>query len=341
MLPKRPDDSNTPDSSKPQTEFEKLMAEEKADKARQDQALKRQRGDNSRNRKVLLGVGAGVTALIVAGLVIYDPTSGALRFGEKETHQVAAGKGEGTDTQKNGNVAGQPQNWWEEPANKYPVELQPWQQQTFNPKNATEVYASVDAAYTGTMLESASNQLPSQSTGFTNDPKQETVDGRLNPLFSYWTQEDFEAETGTMLERLINPTFGGWQADSNAGRMTDGSYKKLSDLFSKTWQEAHPNASDIPVFLGAGKSVDYLPSGGSRWIGQVKDMTTDFQYDESIRNYRVTLVADISYTTWTQSKQKTTQTVELTLNLVPNQNEYANGSANRVVIDSGTIEVKS
>lgn len=339
MLPKRPDASNTPEPSKPQTEFEKLMAEEKADKARQDQALKKQRGNGSRNRKVLLGVGAGAIALIVAGLVIYDPTSGALRFGEKDTKQVAAGNQ--TEISSNGNVAGQPQNWWEEPANKYPVKLQPWQQQTFDSKKSDAIYKQVDEAYIGSQLESASNQLPSESTGFTSDPKQETVDGQLNPLFSYWTQENFEAETGSMLERLINPTFGGWDSDSNAGRMTDGSYKKLRDLFSKTWQESHQNASDLPVFLGGGKSVDYLPNGGSRWVGQVKDMTTDFQYDESIRNYRVTLVADISYTTWTQSKEKVTQNAEITLNLVPNQNEYANGSANRVVIDSGKIEVKS
>jgi len=336
---------NTPEKPKAKTEFEKLLDEEKADKARQDAALKKQRGNTSRNKKIGLGAAGVFAAAVLTAVIIYDPFTGAVRFGDGGEDQTGS-KAPGTAT-----TVQQPQ-WYNEPANEFPVQLDDWQKSTLKDSDTEEgkangdvekIYNSIETYYTGSLLESYALTLPAESAGFTADPKQELLeDGTMNPAFSYWTKELYVREVGSMLERLINPTFGNWEDDSNNGRITDKSYGALKGLFSKQWLEAHPNSSDLPVFTGGSKTdVNYLPTGQKRWIGEVTNMESEFNYDESIRNYRVSVVADIVYTSWTQDREKVTENATIRLTLVPNQNEYSNGSANHIVIDESQIEVKS
>lgn len=347
--------SNPPEKPKAETQFEQLIAEEKADKLRQDEALKNQKSHVSRNQKIAFGAVGGATALLIVAILIYDPFTGALRFGDGEDQ---------TRSQVPSNSSIQQPDWWQEPANAYPIALEDWQMQTFNngeavapeantgsgdkdtpaaKENVEELYSSIEAYYSGKALESYALTLPSEASGFTSDPAAEKLeDGTLNPMFSYWTKELFVQETGAMLERLINPTFGNWAEDSNRGRLTNITYNALSDLFSQKWLANNLESSKLPVFVPpATTEISYLPEGEQRWVGEVKNVTIDFAYDMSIRNYRVTLVTDIVYTSWTQDQEKVTENAEIRLFLVPNQNEYENGSANHIVIDESQIEVKA
>lgn len=320
---------------KPQatSNFEKLLAEDKADKLSEDAALKRQRGHAKRNRRLMLSVLGGITALLIVTIAVYDPFTNSLRFG--------SGPGQ-TAVQAPGDTSFKAPQWWQEPGNVFPVKLDDWQQQTFTPKKADSLYKSIQTYYSGSSLESYALELPAESTGFTHDPKQELLaNGSINPMFSYWTKELFVSETGSMLQRLINPTYGNWATDGYNGRLTQVSYNALKDLFSKTWLAQNPTSKNLPLFAPSDPTIQYLPEGGTRWVGQIDNLQMTFAYDMSIRNYRVSVVADISYTSWTSSKEKKVEKAKLNLSLVPNQGEYDNGSANHVVIDASQIEVTS
>jgi hypothetical protein len=327
--------SNTPEMPEVESDFQKLLAEDKADKARQDEALKKQRGNASRNKKIGFGAVGGFTVLLLATIIVYDPFTGALRFGDGVDQT-------GSKPPAVAQTVQQPK-WYQESTNEFPVELDAWQKKTLTDENAKEIYPAIEMYYNGSILESYALTLPSESTGYTSDPAQELLeDGTLNPMFSYWTKELYVRETGAMLERLINPTFGNWVEDSSNGRLTDGTYKTLGNLFSKQWLDSHPNATDLPLFVNSSKTdINYLPAGEKRWVGKIANIDSELNYDRSIRNYRVSLVADIVYTSWTQDQEKVTENAQIRLTLVPNQNEYSNGSANHIVIDESQIEVKS
>lgn len=198
-------------------------------------------------------------------------------------------------------------------------------------------------------LASAASTLPSEAAGFTSDLDKQTMeDGTPNPMFSYWTEEQFSAEVGIMTERLLNPVFGGWEnyqyPEYKANTEFDTAL--ISDLFTSNWSEsnsAKPHSEYVPV-LADWNSDNY---GGkynltdvARWFGKVTSSSTTFTYDESKLNYTATYEAKVKFTAWTKDQKKVERTGTLTLNLVPAvTQEYGNNTSNRVLIDSGSLRM--
>lgn len=317
--------------AKSDQDFQRLLEEEQAEKTAQNKKLKAQSSKLTSQKAGFIGVSIAAIAILFA-IVIYDPFTGSLRWGSGQ---------EQTDVSSS-DTAGDYQApvWWKESANKYPVTLTQWQKDTFTEENRQKLFNEISTHYNGSAIDYAARTLPAESTGFTSDVTKELLeDGTLNPMFSYWTKELYIAEVGGMLERIINPTFGNWENDGYNGRLTQVSYSALEDLFSQRWLDSNPTSENMPLYVSS-SDIEYLPEGGSRWIGVIDHITTNFAYDQSIRNYKATLEVDIVYTTWTQSREKITENAQIRLVLVPNQDIYSNGSKNHIVIDEAQLEVR-
>lgn len=202
-------------------------------------------------------------------------------------------------------------------------------------------------------IVAAAGVLPSEAAGFTSDINQETNDdGSLNPMFAYWTQEEFAYELSLITETLLNPVFGGWSqytiSESKAGENFTLNPKMIS-MFSQAYLQANagkPASSWVPVYADWGGN-DYgladtlVPSSSARFYGTIKDAKLDYSYDSNNGQYRATLSASVVFTAWTKDQKTITKNGQLTLGLVSNPNGSANAaSPYRVVIDSAELNVE-
>lgn len=203
--------------------------------------------------------------------------------------------------------------------------------------------------YSDSEMTSSSNTLPSEESGYTSDPAQEYLeDGSMNPYYSFWTAEVFQAEVGTDIQRLINPSFGGWDLYQYSAYPANTYFNMdlVSDMFTERWitDNSSKNMSEyVPVYAdwegndyGLG---DQLLDSGPRWYGQVTSSNTTFQYDDSIQQYTVNMEINVKYTAWTKSQTKLEKNAVLTLKLVPNING-AGKSSHRVLIDEASLKVE-
>lgn len=351
--------------------IEDIIAEDRADEEAEDSFLKKNK-DRSVSRAAVLGLLALLlVGVSLGGIVVFDP------FGDDKDNNNT---GEQIEVPKNTDpeleivIPDDPDivnedNFYQRDDKYFPIETEEWQKTPYdtldtntepasdNEDDSVNNSGNIDEEFKATIIEysagsdidRASGTLPSEMTGFTADiGKVENPDGSLNPMFSYWTKEVFETELTLIVERLLNPVFGGWEmyqwSEYEANKFFDLSL--FSDIFTERYVSENidePYSEWIPVYADWGAN-DYgmkdkiLPSG-SRWFGEVTSSNIEFVYDDETSQYNVTYVADVKFTAWGQDQSKMEKNGTLVLNLVSNVDQL-NGSNNRVLIDGASLTVK-
>lgn len=328
--------TNTP--GKPKSNFDQLMAEERSDKLKQDVKLKGQRG-GKRNQRIAYGIVGAFATLLLATIIIYDPFTGALRFGDGQD-QVASGP-------QNVPLVNNPFSWAKEPGKLFPGGTQPWEEDLHWKSDNEAGEAAKNQKYFETNLRQAALALPSEAAGFTSDDtKAINADGTINPLYSYWTQESFYFDTINILERFLNPVYGGWKPLQYSAGAGDA-YSVLSTIFSDVI---------TPEALARGTGIDTIPvladwnandygmgdqlltvEQGNRWLGTIETLDTTFTFNNELEQYDVILIAKVTYSAWTKDQKIVTKEGTLTLNLGANvAKTVPNG--NKVIVKSATLE---
>jgi hypothetical protein len=329
-----PNEAFTLGEKKQELDLDAIMEAEAADASREHEAIK-----SVRSKKALKitgiagGIAAGVAAVVV-GVIVFNP------FGGDQT--VGTG-GPGTvDNSKGTTYTSITNEWWQKEDNLYPIKLEDWQKRMYSADQAPSIGDAILAKQAGTPNGRHASVLPLEAAGFTSSLDETMLDGAQNPLFSFWTDELFQKETGIYLERFLNPKFGGWEpAQYLASEFTGGG---MNDMFTDRWlSNEGTSARSYPVFLDWNDN-DYGLSGtllatGSRWMGEATAIRTSFTYDEAAQQYSAQLVADVKYTAWTVDQTSIEKTGVLTLNLVANPENTKGTSSQRVLIDSATLEV--
>ncbi len=296
-------------------------------------------------------VGGAVVALgtVVASLVLLVPSSPfALSSGASPGAASAGAKASASAGGVSASGGGA-SAFYEQKDRYFPVKTAQWAQTTWTTQKASELSAAALATPVSGQLESQAAVLPSEAAGFTSDTSKQTIGTQLNPQFSYWTQESFTSDTSVIMERFLNPMFGGWQqyqySASNAANTFDvGPFK---DMFTPAWF-AQANGKKLSTLLPVyadWNSNDYgmsdqLLTSGPRWFGTVDSVATQFTYDSAALQYTVKLTANVTFTAWTKDQSTVTKQGVLTLNLVSNANGANPASTSRVLVDSGNLTVK-
>lgn len=309
-------------------DLQRLAEEQRRENEKQNKAhtaiFKKTRG-----RVISFYVAGGTAIALLVGLAAYDPFTQSVRWGQAPNQVAAGGAPMATYTAP---------EWFQEHENKYPVALNAWQQTAYDPtKDNFTLANTILTAFTGQTIVIAAQVLPSTTTGYTDDgAKAYNPDGSKNLLYSLWTQENFSASVIVATERLINPVFGGWSAESRTNDLTS-IRNKVADVFTGDWLISETplpvltDSSPVPGFTMG----DGLTSNGSGWVGTVTGWTVDFNYDQATLNYSATVRVFIDYAIWKNDRTTATTTGELVLQLIPNLD--AKTQTDRVLIDSATL----
>lgn len=285
---------------------------------------------SNRKRFITFGTVGTATLAIIVGLAFYNPFTGALPWGDKPEQTPI---GATADT----NTGAEKRQWFQQEGSRHPIELEKWQTTSHDEHQQATLANKILEAQQSQTIRSEAQVLPSVSSGFTDDASQAFGDnGSRNLLYSLWTQENFTTSTISAIERIINPTFGGWENESRNGDL-EAIKAKLSDLFTGDYLEgenALPVITDFTPIEGFTMG-DGLPAEGTGWTGVIQNTAVSFAYDQASQNYTATVRASVLYTIWKADKTTVETTGELTLQLVANQE--ARTQFDRVLISEASL----
>ena len=221
---------------------------------------------NERRRLIYVSIGGAVAIALIIGGIFLVPTVKGGKVPPVSTVTATTGTKAKASSAIPSGAPGADQNFAK--TNQIPFEHENWQAddyktQTSNEGNTQKFLETIRTSIEAGKLDNgtlalASSTLPSEAAGYTSDQDKVTLeDGSLNPMYAYWTKELFETEVGTTLERLLNPTFGGWEnyqySEYQANTQFDTSI--ISDMFTPNWLEANtgkPYNEYVPVMADWG-----------------------------------------------------------------------------------------
>lgn len=335
--------------------IEDLIREDQEAEREEDEILNNERNEG-RTKKIVLSV-AGVLAvcsIAVAG-VMFNPFDNDQKVGTGEITSSGPSDNGGDDSitnapdDNNADLAEEVDDFYLDEGKYFPTEVEEWAQSEYTDENVSEISEPVlETAKTEEWGE-ASMLLPSEEVGYTSDEnKKRTEDGSINLYYTYWTMEDFQKESTIAIERLINPTFGGWGVYQYPAYKANTEYDQriLNDLFTNnflTKNEGKPYSEYMPIYADWNSDnyggQDNLLTAGPRWHGDIVSSETEFVYDSSISQYVVNLTADVKFTAWGQDQSILEKNGVLTIKFVANANEEG-ASSHKVLIDDASLKVE-
>lgn len=326
--------------------IEELITADAKDREKEDKAL-RQAQKPERIKRAAIFVGGGLTiAALVTSLILWNPLGGNQNVGDGEQDMTDATVAAPSVPPPSDALT--PEDFYRQEGLFFPTSMEDWQTKSYEEQDKSEIKSKIIATMNSTEIGLAGNSLPSEESGYTADSDKQTLeDGSLNPQYSYWTAESFNAQVGVYLERLLNPTFGGWALNQYSGHPgnTEFNINSISDMFTARWiteNATKPFSEYVPVYADwAGNDYnlgDKLLTSGPRWYGKITSSNTEFTYDQSTQQYTVNLTAQVQFTAWAKDQSKLEKTGTLTLKLVSNATGL-NDSKHTVLIDDASLKV--
>lgn len=323
-----------------------------SDKSDRDELV----ASEERKRKQKKALAFGIPTL--AALVIAATIGGSVVFNDSNSSDGTNSSDNGGRTSAITNEA--PKNedgsvdtsddFWKEKGKETPVKTKEWTKSEYSEEAFTKdkgiiLTTAMDSSTPG---GTDATLLPSESAGFTSDVSKEYLnDGTINPDFSYWTAEVYQAEVTSHVERLLNPTYGGWSKFQYPAYPGNSSFElnTVSDMFTTRYlneNSENPFSDYIPVYADWNGDnyggENQLLESGPRWYGTLDTVSSDFTYDDATQQYTVKYAADVTFTAWTTDESKLEKKGKLELTFVANVNG-ANASSNRVLIDNAKLTV--
>lgn len=332
--------------------IEDLIREDQEAEKKEDEILESEK-KQGHTKKIVFG-SLGVLALcgIVVGGVLFNPFDNDQKVGTNNVSTVAPSDNGGSDDENVVNVdlkdSVKVDDFYLEEGRYFPAEVNEWAKTEYSSEIESEITENVITTAEGSEWGISSNLLPSEAGGYTSDDsKQFLEDGTINPDYSFWTAEVFQKESTIAMERLLNPTFGGWGVYQYPAYSANTEYDQLilGDLFTNNWKTANQEKaySDyIPIYAdwnadNYGGQENLLVSG-PRWHGDIVDSSTEFVYDETLQQYSATVTANVKFTAWSQEQTTLEKNGVLTIKFVANANGEGDG-LHKVLIDEASLKV--
>lgn len=340
------------DESDKELSLDEIIAADANDDAAEDKIINKERRKEKAKKTAVITAGGVLAVAVTAGFLFFTPFGGDLNFNKDAVTAPISGM-DSTLGDKNQKVVQPPEDTSEDfakdPSKMYPIQIEDWQTKLYKEQDADSLRKGILTGLSGSEVNSSSNVLPSEASGFTADSSKETLeDGSLNVRYSYWTAEVFQSEVGGYLERLLNPTFGGWEMYQHNGAGSSGYFDTalISDMFTDRWVSENankPTSEYVPVFADWDANnyglSDTLLKMGPRWIGTITSSDTAFTYDSTKLQYSVDLKAQVKFVAWTKDQTKLEKNGTLTLHLVANADKL-NASDHKVLIDSASLKME-
>lgn len=238
---------------------------------------------------------------------------------------------------------------WTEEGKQFPIEMDDWQRNNggvgagIDPES--DQFSQVVQTYYGSDLDSSAGILPSEAAGFTADESLILLeDGSLNPMYSFWTKEVFVGESGIILEKFLNPTYGLWESYQGKGNDPHSIDPKelFQGVFTKRLLEEGGAVSGwLPIYAdwnGNSYGRNDLPNSGPRWFGEIVSSITEFTWDEEAEQYSAQFTGDVRFVSYTSDGKKISQDGTLSLKFVANPSGEL-GDGGKVLVDQANLTI--
>lgn len=236
---------------------------------------------------------------------------------------------------------------WNQEGTEYPIEMENWQKTGGGVSSTvtSDLYPQIVETYYGSDFDSSAGILPSEAAGFTPDENLVTLeDDSLNPFYSFWTKELFIGETGVILEKFLNPTYGSW--DAYQGKGEDPNSIKPDKLFkgvftTRLLEEGGAVSSWLPIYAdwsGNSYGRNDLPQNGPRWFGEVTSSTAEFTWNEEEEQYSAKFVGQVKFVSYTSEGKKVSKDGTMTLTFVANPSGER-GAGGKVLVDQANLTI--
>lgn len=334
--------------------IEDLIREDQEAEQAEDEILDNEKSQG-RTKKIVLGVlGLVAVCSITVGGIMFNPFDNDQKVGTNTKPSISSDNGgdktlEDYPDKNNPDIADEVDDFYLDEGKYFPTEVEEWAQTSYSVEQEETISDSVLEMAKNEEWGQASMLLPSEEVGYTSDENEKIIDGgNFNPLYSYWTMEVFQKESTIAIERLLNPTFGGWGVYQYPAYKANTEYDQriLDDLFTDRWltaNEGKPYSEYMPIYADWNSDnyggQDNLLEAGPRWHGDVVSSSTDFTYDDETSQYVVNLTADVKFTAWGQDQSILEKNGVLTIKFVANANGEG-ASSHKVLIDEASLKVE-
>lgn len=314
--------------------FDRLNKQETNDDV-SDSIITKDKEQREKTRKRALKIAGSVAAatIIIIGSTMFINNNTHTKTGELGDMNIVDAENNTSDafSGAGGSTVKDAQSEKTEAQQIFAVDLPEWAQSNAKTKDGDtlpQLRMDILTAYaprTATGLA----EISSENNGYHSE-------GEVDDYHVTYTKEDAMAHIGEYMERLINPTFGGWTkyqyAENNPKQKFDPLIFK--DMFSFEYWRSHEGmwpSEYLPVFADWNNDDYGNPdlSNITRWHGKIKTMETSLQdYNEPTERIEVT--ATIEYKSYTNDGATETREGVLNMTLVPG----AHGERKLVISDA-------
>jgi hypothetical protein len=207
--------------------------------------------------------------------------------------------------------------------------------------------AFANQALTGTKLYTQTVAfLPSRATGFTDNLKKQYIDdGRVpNARFALWTQQLFLTQSTDIVERLLNPTYGGWTQDQQATfHANEFSLKPFGEYLTHSYySKVSRDKTSFPIFANWKKNyrgVVLPPTSGPHWFGKVLSANAKYSTDTRSATYMSDATYRVIFSAFDKNQNTVTRHGILKIDWVSNHRSTKSATAPRVLINSASLSI--
>lgn len=314
--------------------------------------------DENKGKKkkvVLLSSGVALVIAISAAIMFWNPIADTLGINSSNSQQegdpaevVDGENAEDYDFEED-DIEGADESFAMQDGEEFPIEVEDWETVSRAELSEDEIHEyNIEKASVNNIATDAS-VLPQETAGFTGAEDAQTLDdGSLNPMYSYWTAEQFQSEVSDITTRLLNPVYGGWGLYQYPTYKANSQFDMslIEDMFTQDWIEENSGSAYseyVPVYADWNENdyglTDTLLVSGNRWVGDIQNVTSDFTYDEIEQQYTVDMTIDVQFSAWTTEQESLERDGTLQLTLVSNA-QGANSSSNyKVLVDEASLTV--
>lgn len=298
-----------------------------------EDVIDKEKVSNDKKKKKAIFVGAGTAVFLTAATAFFvldgdDTVRNALSPNEHQPSSRILGNTVGGGDAKGENVK-------EEESSEISANVPEWSTTDMEyEKDNGDLRRSIFATYANSVLRANTYAMSSETNGY-------HVRGTMDSKSVNYTLEEYISSAGEYIERLINPTFGGWSEFqySNSNASENFPVEDFDDMFSNEYKEKYDSvspASYFPVYAdweGNDYNMKNL-SNTARWHGEVKSIETDIEnygyFDE-----QTNITAEIDFSSWNEKGEKVEKQGVLQLVVIPG------GSDERpLVVDDAVLTVR-
>lgn len=311
--------------------FEKLKGAESY--GSEEDVLDKEKEKSEKKKKNAIFIGAGVAVVITAASAFFATDADNMLRGNNGSNEESISSNVYSSNVDGGDTKGK--NVKTEESSEISANIPEWSDTKIEyAKDEGDLRREIFASYADTAIRANTYAMSSETNGY-------YTRGELGSKSVNYTLEEYISSIGEYIERLINPTFGGWSEYqfSNSDASENFPVEDFDDMFSDSYKERYdttPPGAYFPVYAdweGNDYGIKNL-SNAARWHGEIKNMDSTIEDYGGIKE-KTTVDVEVAFSSWDEDGKKLEKDGTLRLIVVPGSD-----SERPLVVEDAILSVR-